>query len=82
MIGETCSSDSEFLEVCAENWYHKLHWNYAVQSNVISKFPEIAKNARFLIGLTLDCVIQMKVIMIPIFRTEFDALRVSFHMFG
>ena len=61
-----------------ENWYHKLHSNDAVQSRTVSKISEFLKKARFSIGPTLDCVVRMK-LMIPIFHTEFDALKVSFN---
>ena len=50
-------------------------------SSTISKFSEIVKNARFSIGRTLDCVIQIKRV-IPIFHTEFDALKVLPEGFG
>ena len=64
-----------------ENWYHKLHLNSAVQRSNVSKISEIIKNVLISIGPTLDCVIQMKLV-IPIFHTEFDALRVSIKRFG
>ena len=64
-----------------ENWYHKLHLNEAVQSRSVSKISEILKKATFSIGLTMDCVIRMKLV-IPIFHTEFDALQVLYNRFG
>ena len=55
--------------------------NEAVQSRSVSKISEILKKATFSIGLTMDCVIRMKLV-IPIFHTEFDALKVSNNRFG
>ena len=64
-----------------ENWYHKLHSNDTVKSKTVSKITEIIKNARFSIGRTLDWVIRMKRV-IPIFHTEFDALKVTYNSLG
>ena len=64
-----------------ENWYHKLHSNDTVQSKTVSKNSEFLKKARFSISLTMDCVIRIKLV-IPIFHTKFDALKVSYNRLG
>ena len=69
------------IKFCVENWYHTLHSNHAVQSSTDWKSGVFDDFWDFWNDHTLVCVIRMKRV-IPIFHTEFDALKVSYNRLG